>query len=297
MNNLFSTLNLVNRIPDVVDIGRWQPYNDWTSDEQISLQKEFLFNTGISNGITDVCFILTKNIYAAEKWLEEISSSIKLSDTEVTLEDEVFYTTKIEGAKTTRIRTTEIHNGSTIDHSNYKSERMVLNSFKATKLLTLHGGKVTKDILIDVWKVLIEDVSENESIRGERFRTGDVSVGVFEPTSYDNLESLMQSYCDFYNSIFLDNYPFIKAVLLHYIFETVHPFCDGNGRLGRLLMNNYLISRNIESAKSVSFSMTIDRLRSHYDVAFIDSENEFGDCTPFIEYMIQVFKMSYESVM
>lgn len=36
-------------------------------------------------------------------------------------------------------------------------------------------------------------------------------------------------------------------------YHDIHPFCDGNGRLGRLLMNNYLISRNIESCRDVSF--------------------------------------------
>ena len=73
---------------------------------------------------------------------------------------------------------------------------------------------------------------------------------------------------------------------MHYTFEHIHPFCDGNGRMGRLLMNNFLISKGFEKVKAVSFSRSIEKERSDYDIAFALSDNVYSDCTYFIEYML-----------
>ena len=271
----------------------WKLYNILIEPNQLELQEKHMIHTGLKNGSSTIGFIYTAYLEQLNEDIEVLAGQISIEDTKVALEDEVFYTAKIEGAKTTRKRTTEIHNGAPIDPSDKKSELMVRNGFRATKLLNLYGNKISDKILIDIWNVLVEDVCENESVRGPRYRIGDVEVGSYIPPEYTQIEPLMEQYINFYNSPTLENYPFIKAILLHYAFETIHPFCDGNGRLGRLLMNNYLISRGIDSAKAVSFSMLIDAKRSHYDVAFIDSENDHNDCTPFIKFMLETMKETY----
>ena len=285
------------KLPDVVDIGKWIPYTEWADADQIRLQKEFLFDTGISNGQGSVKFIMSKHLNNLEKKLEELSRAVKIKDTTVTLIDEVFYTSKIEGAKTTRYRTAQIHAGEFLDMNNYKSEKMIHNGFCATKMLSVYGNRITKDILIDVWDVLTTDVCENLAVRGPRFRNGDVRVGSYVPVSYPELEQLMTDFCAFYNSKAMNEYPFVKAALIHFLFETIHPFCDGNGRLGRMLMNNYLIRNGVESARAVSFSMAIDADRPHYDVAFVDAENALCDCTPFLEFMLQTMYVAYSNVL
>ena len=282
--------------PDVVNIGQWSPYEEWVDTEQLQIQKEFLFNTGLTNGIQDIKFILTSKLQKLQNQLKEISAQTKITDTTVPLINEVFYTNKIGGAVTTIVRTAQIYNGEYLYLSNYKSEKMVSNGFEATKYLNLYGDRISKDSLITVWNILVDEVCDNQKIRGDRFRIGSVQVGSFTPIGSEMIEPLMDRFCDFYNSTFLDDYVFIKAALLHFLFETIHPFCDGNGRMGRLLMSNYLISRGIESAKAVSFSMKIDERRKHYGVAFVDAENEVCDCTPFLEYMLQVMYAAYISI-
>lgn len=58
--------------------------------------------------------------------------------------------------------------------------------------------------------------------------------------------------------------PLIKAALLHYQFETIHPFLDGNGRVGRLLITLYLIGANVISSPALYLSCYLKSNRIEY---------------------------------
>ncbi len=81
------------------------------------------------------------------------------------------------------------------------------------------------------------------------------------------------------------------------LFGSVSSFPGLFFRLGRFLINQYLISQGFESARAVSFSMRINENRAKYDGAFVDSENSNADCTPFLEYMLDIFIEAYESAL
>lgn len=281
---------------DEIDL-QWRNYDSPLHPELLEKQRESLIDTGIKIGQDETLkFIYLSDIADYEDIINETYNKIRVSDYKMSVCNEVFYTMKIEGAKTTLARTYEIHNGSPVQNCNKESEQMVLNGFKATKYLNLIPGNITKEKIFKLWKILVDGVCHNIHVQGSMWRNGDVWVGEHKGVEPEIIDACIDSLVSFCNSSIFGSHPLLKALLLHYAFEFIHPFCDGNGRAGRMLMNNYLINNGYENMKAVSVTKEIDRTRKQYDVAFVSSENRYADCTPFLLYGLEVIYAAIASV-
>ena len=278
----------------------WQQYDLLRRNfEDKKKQISMLYATGLCEGESGVefCFVPTKKIQDLEQEIIEMYPQISIEDNDVELCNEIFHTSKIEGANTTYKRTQQLHDGHPVDEDNYFSDMMVLGGFRATKLLNLYGNKLNEDILLKMWNTLVDGACQNEDIRGNKYRIGNVGVGNHIGLNYEYIDDAIKNWLDYYNSENLNEHPFIKAALLHFTFEFIHPFCDGNGRAGRLLMVNYLINQGFDACKAVSFSRSIEKNRAAYDNAFVVSENSYSDVTPFIEYMLNIYADAFYDVL
>ena len=267
----------------------WVPYTMLRNSPEVKkAQVGSLFYTGLKepNDGIEFTFVPTKNMQFYEQELKKLYEQIQITDHKISLCNEMFYTSKIEGANTTILRTQQIHDGEFIDHNNLFSEAMIAGGFNATKYMNLMSNRLSSRILRTTWEILTDGCRNNEDIIGIQYRTGNVQVGNHVGLNHLLLNEMMNSWIDFYNGNSLKEYPFIKAAFLHFTFEHIHPFCDGNGRMGRLLMNNFLIKEGYEKIEAVSFSRSIEKSRSEYDTAFLISDNVYSDCTYFIEYML-----------
>ncbi len=81
----------------------------------------------------------------------------------------------------------------------------------------------------------------------------------------------------------------IENALLHYQFETFHPFLDGNGRLGRLLIVLLLVERGRLSAPLLYLSSYLERDRERYYEA-LQTVRESGDPVPWIDLFLEAVK-------
>lgn len=79
-------------------------------------------------------------------------------------------------------------------------------------------------------------------------------------------------------------------VWIHYEFELIHPFADGNGRIGRLWHTLLLLKRNSIFAWLPIESIIHDNQREYYNS--INISNAHGQSTAFIEFMLPVIKQA-----
>lgn len=89
--------------------------------------------------------------------------------------------------------------------------------------------------------------------------------------------------------------PLIDAALFHYQFETIHPFADGNGRLGRLLVPIYLLERGLIEQPIFYLSPVVAGSRDEY-VDRLLAVSQTGDWSGWIRYFLGVVTHSARSI-
>lgn len=98
---------------------------------------------------------------------------------------------------------------------------------------------IDKNLILELHKLLKKDITEDAG----QFRDGQVYVGNLVPIKASMIETEVDNLISWYK----DNkelHPLELATVFHCIFERLHPFFDGNGRIGRLLLNFILLKSN-----------------------------------------------------
>ncbi len=100
------------------------------------------------------------------------------------------------------------------------------------------AGELTRDLIVLLHRMLIGGIDDD--IAGRFRRTGEyVRVGAHVAPAPERVEPMMAAALRDYASD-LDAYFLDRIALFHLRFETIHPFCDGNGRMGRVIVNFHL---------------------------------------------------------
>lgn len=216
--------------------------------------------------------------------------SITNIDTDISIEKESFHSCRIEGADTTQEELFDIFRAKRTEK---KGDKMILNTYRAVKYLNI-SKKRDVDTLVNLWKIVTDGVCDNAGLSGEKFRNGVVVVGTHQAPEVELLDYCMKQFFQFYHEDNIES-PYIKVGILHFYFVYMHPFCDGNGRISRLLTSDFLIRSGLDNFSALTLSKTINETAQEYYQALEESENEFHDITPFIQYMLKtIYDNLYE---
>ena len=91
-----------------------------------------------------------------------------------------------------------------------------------------------------------------------------IQDAIFVPPPYGEVDSLMGDLENFLHNDRIDVPQLIRIALAHYQFETIHPFLDGNGRVGRLMIALYLVSEGLLAKPTLYLSDYFEKNRSLY---------------------------------
>lgn len=176
----------------------------------------------------------------------------------------------------------------------------VVNYIKATEfaLNRLHSLPLCNRLIKETHAVLMEGVRGQEKSPGE-FRYSQNWIGGqgstirnarYIPPNPEDMQTAMSDLEKYMNGDdSLD--PLIQAALIHYQFETTHPFLDGNGRVGRLLITLFLMEKGILShpALYISYFLKMNRIE-YYDR--MTQVRKTGDYEQWVMFFLQALSDS-----
>ena len=160
--------------------------------------------------------------------------------------------------------------------------RALLRGFE----LVRDRGLITNNIIIEIQEAIERNRAGFRRVPGTAIKNGVTGATVYTPPQdYDTIVRLMGDLQEFINNDTLTDYdPLVKMAIIHYQFESIHPFYDGNGRTGRIINILYLILQGLLELPILYHSSYIVAHKSEYYRLFqeVREQNEWENWIAFM---------------
>lgn len=208
----------------------------------------------------------------------------------------VHASTAIEGNPLTLEQVRALEEGREIVATDTRSRREVLNYFAGLRYVEKQAMKKTirHEDLFELHRILAGDVMDQGTAGS--YRTIQVRVGNHFPPAAMDVSGLMFELLEWWNKKSVELSPVLSSAILHYRFEDIHPFADGNGRTGRALALWELYRRGFDGHHIFSVDEYYWEDRPGYYAALESVRLHGEDLTGWLEYCANGVRITLERV-
>ena len=204
--------------------------------------------------------------------------------------------TAIEGNPLTLAQVQAVEEGRELPAVPDRARREVVNYFAGLRFIEKNVGKKTighEDVL-ELHRIVAGKVMD----QGEagRYRSIRVRVGSYVPPQPEDVSGLMFELLDWWNRRAAALSPVLSSAILHYRFEAIHPFADGNGRTGRALSLWELYRRDFDSHHIFSIDEFYWDDRPRYYRALQEVRTAGDNLTAWLEYSAEGIEKTLTNV-
>jgi Fic family protein len=202
--------------------------------------------------------------------------------------------TAIEGNPLTLDQVRALEEGRELEAVEGRPKREILNYFAGLRYVEKHAKKKTirHEDIFALHRLLAATVMD----QGEagRYRMIAVRVGKHFPPPPADVSPRMFELLEWWNKPAAELSPVLSSAILHYQFEWIHPFADGNGRTGRALALWELYRRGFDSHHIFSVDEYYWEDRPAYYEALDGVRQVGGDLTEWLEYCAEGLRQTLE---
>ena len=208
----------------------------------------------------------------------------------------VHASTAIEGNPLTLEQVRALEEGRELVASDARSSREVLNYFAGLRYVEKHANKksIRHEDIFELHRILADSVMDQGTAGS--YRTIQVRVGRHFPPAASDVSGLMFELLEWWDKRATDISPVLSSAILHYRFEDIHPFADGNGRTGRAMALWELYRRGFDSHHIFSVDEYYWEDRPGYYAALDAVRADGEDLTGWLEYCAEGIRQTLERV-
>jgi Fic family protein len=204
--------------------------------------------------------------------------------------------TAIEGNPLTLEQVRAVEEGREIPAVAARAKREVVNYFAALRFVEKNAAKktISHEEILSLHKIMAGDVMDQGT--AGRYRTIAVRVGRYVPPPPGDVSGLMFELLAWWNKEAAKMSPVLSSAIVHYRFESIHPFADGNGRTGRALALWELYRRGFDTHHIFSVDEFYWENRPRYYAALDAVRREGEDLSGWLEYAAEGLQLTLERV-